>query len=460
MNEILTLYAVAALLFSRVLRCGYCVDDVVLASWFKERKPKSLKEFRIKNRILYTLYGAGMLRNPREEHALNLAIHFVNSCLILKATSFMPALLFLVSPVNNQLAIWINGRRYAISILLALLAWNFPHLFLPAYALASWLHISAVALPVMFLAAGHWPLVLLGGALFVLCGWKRARSIFLFRKSEYFTNETYLLAPRKAIIYIKSLGWYFCHTIFPNKPLMYHEFLYHYNTNLEAKKKAYSINFDFVKGLAVLAFIVFEIIAHHNLWAVWWLVFISQYCGVVTVTMNVADRYCSLAGIGLMVILCQYLNLIPSPYREMAYTALMTFYVTRYQPLFKAYRSIHDFYNYHFHIQPDGVYARFYQADRFMAMKRPLMAYAVLREGLFYRPKEFKLIMKMALLCLDLRKYEDALKFIAEAEKYIPLGEEEKAAEMFTEIRDAIAQITPPPPNRHQRRSFAAAVRN
>lgn len=440
--EYLYLFLATVVLFHRAVKLGYIVDDVVMYQFWKKRKSYSLEKFPIKSRVWHALHGAGVFRNRVQEHFFTLAVHYINCCLIYKVSgSLLASLLYLCNPVNNQVALWLNGRRYQIGILCALLIWNFKWLFIPLYAFAVWIHVGIVALPilVMFTMPTLYGLVssILGAAVLYVFGWKKISGRFKSRRKDFAKdNELQKLRPGKLVVYVKCLGFYFFHTILPNKPRMYHEFMYYFSRYPSEIKRGYSFNFEFFKGLAVVAFIGYEIFVQYNVWAIWWIVFISQWCMVVTVTQNVADRYCSLAGVGLMVILAKYVNLLPAPYMHIVYTFLFTFYILRYLPLFWAYQNIDNFHKYHINIQPDAIESRSLQAVRYLRMNDAFSAFAVLKVGLRYRPNDFKLLITMSQTFFALNLPEKGLQVLDIAGKYIPVGEEEDFRREAEKIRN------------------------
>lgn len=448
LSNYLILFIVMAAMFIRGLRCGYVVDDDYWMQKMAERK-KLFKEgkFPLQKLIWFSCYGAGIFRNAVEEHLFNLTIHFINCCLIFKMSgSLLAAVLYMVNPVNNQTVLWLNGRRYAISILCVLLCWNFKWLAIVLYPFAMWIHVSAAGFPLLFLMDG-WgigiPIILIGVAMFFSEGHLKT---FAFRKSEFTAfNESQALHWRKGILYVKSIGYYFFHCLLPVRPAMYQEFLYYFSRYPDENKRGYSLNFDFWKGALVLTGLGYLLITQHNFWALWFLVFISQWSNIITVTMTAADRYCSLPSVGVMILASQYLTQIPEPFNWITATALITFYVMKYQPLFRAYGSVEDFHFYHMNLNPAGVESRSILATRYVAQGDPMSAYAVLKKGLKYRPKDFKLLIVMAQVMLIIGKVDKGLKILDIAQRNCPLGDEENCRVEFDNIREKFKPRKAPP---------------
>lgn len=448
MNEYLLLFGIFVAFFHRLIFCGYVVDDDAWTYKMKQtiegykKNKKTLKGFM--SMIYMSLYGSGIFQNPVKEHIFNGLLHFTNAALMYKATgSFLASVLYMINPVNNQTALWLNGRRYAVCVFCCLLAWNFKEFMIPIFVFSSWIHISGVMLPVMFLFTEYWWMPVIALAVAMPIAWPRFKSRYDRRKADFSeNNELQKLKPQKIILVIKSIGFYFWHTIIPRRPRMYHEFLYYFSRYESEIKRGYSLNFEFWKGLATLAFLGYEIIYQHNIWAVWFLVFQLTYCNILTVTMNAADRYVCISSVGAMMILVKYMNMIPDPtHRIIAYTVLITFYFMKYQPLFTAYRNKEHFYLYHLNIQRDGVDARENLADHYLARKRYYSAFHVIQEGLILRPGEFKLTVKMAEILVKLGRAKESIDVMEIAAKNAPIGEQKDVDEALADMKAQYAEI-------------------
>lgn len=448
--------------FFRSLYGGYSVDD----NWFENNlkwfRDGGHKDTKLKDKLHIIFFAAGYFKTAFKDHLFTMSLFMLLSCLVYKVSGSMLATIFyILCPVNNQIAIWMNGRRYLVSAICALASMVFPPMFFMLYPFAVWLHVSSVPLPLMMALKGHWVYLIIGIAFFFLFGYKRIKERFISRKSEFSEgNEIQALKPRKVIILIKRLGFYFFHTILPNKPRMFHEHQYYYGRYEAENKRAYSLDFDFWKGAVVVLYVSWEIIFNQNFWAFWWLAFILPWCGIAQVTMNVADRYCSLAGVGLISLFTQRISLLPSPFAESIIVGVLVFYVVRYEPLFRAYSSIDNFYWYHIAIQPDGVEARICLSKKYLEKRDPFSAFALVKEGLRYRPRDFKLLLQQATVMFAMGHREQGVKILEISKKYVPLGEEKIAEDEIDKIikdERIAAKITPDkiiyvPQNRQQRR--------
>lgn len=434
----LTIWVSLALFFERAMYCGYVVDD---DTWFnamkaakQEHREGKLPLWRL---IRMGMYGAGLFRNAKQEHLFELILHGINCSLIYRASgSLLAAMLYLVNPINNQTTLWLNGRRYAVSIMLVLLAWNFWWLA-PAMAfLCTQVHVSGMPFPLLFLWTPFWPLIPVAGAILSVFGARGVVEKIRHRKADFKAgNENQKLTWKKSILYVKTIGYQFLNCIFPNKPAMYHNFMYYFSQTEEGTKEGYSLNFDFWKGLAVVGLLGYLTIFQHSFWAFWFVLFISPWCNVYQVTMNASDRYCSLANVGVMVLAAQYAGKIPDPYRTAIISAMFVFYTVKYAPLFLAYRKVENFHQYHINQQPDVINPRFFLAKIYLAHKDPYQAYGLIRQGMRYKPHDFKLLLGLIECMFALGKPISALKAMEVCEKYIPPLEVEDCKNLFAGVR-------------------------
>lgn len=438
----LILFGAMIALFYKAMYCGYVVDDVQQEYTFKSKHGlKQLlreKKVSIWKYLLESCYGAGFFNNAQQEYVFTLVVHYINCCLIFHMSqSWMAAVLYLVNPVNNQTALWMNGRRYALTILAVLLTWNWHFLGVVLFPFCALIHISGIVAPLLLVNTPYWPLI----PVFAVSGYfifrKRLYKVFLTRRAEFKAgNENHNLNWRKGILYIKSVGYNFQNCIFPIKPAMYHDFLFHFSNSVEDNEAGYSFNWEFFKGLALTGGLIYMIAVQHNFWAFWFLLFISPWCNIYQVTMNASDRYCSLANVGAMLMLAGIIQSLPAPYNTSVFIGFTIFYVLKYQPLFRAYTTIENFYLYHLNQAPDLVIPRFYLCRYYLERKDIYSAFATIQQGRRYRPNNFMFLFSLMEILFQLGKVDSALKVMAVAEKYIPMCEVDDVKKFFADRRE------------------------
>ena len=437
----LTIWVSLILMFERAMYCGYVVDDqdmrACMSLWKKELNDKKNWSFKFfLNFLYYCFYSCGIFRNAKQEHLFTLLLHGVNCSLIYRMTgSLLATLLYLINPINNQTAIWLNGRRYAISLFAVLIAWNFWYLA-PIMMLYLYFHVSIAPMPLLFMFSPMWlltPLLIAIGSIF---GFKRVVSHTKSRGSQYQDcNENKFIRWKKIILYVKSVGYNFINCVLPLKPSMYHDFLYYFSSTYEGNKDGYSFNLDFWKGVAVVGLLSYLIIWQHSFWAFWYVIFISPWCNIRQVTMNASDRYCSIPNVGVMCLLAEYLIKLPDPYRIMAISFFACLYILKYCPLFMAYRNVENFFLYHINLQPNLINPRFFLSKHYLFKRDPFSAFAVIKQGMKYRPYDFKFLLAFIECLFALGKPKAAFKAMDVAEKHIPIGEEIDTQKLFSGLR-------------------------
>lgn len=437
-NPYVIIWSVLVVMFWRVTHLGLVVDDDSWHSKMQFKKQKFFKDRKHPLRFLHDcFYGAGLFKDPRIDHLFTLFIHGVNCSLIYSISgSLIASLLYLINPINNQTVLWLNGRRYAVSLLGILLAWKFWAVAPMVAIVLTWFHVSGVAMPLLFLFT---PFAWASGIVLMIAGYlgfERLEGNIRNRRADYNpNNECQVLTWKKSILYVKSIGYYFTNIVLPLRPAMYHDFLFYFSSTDEGTKEGYSLNVDFWKGIAVIGLLAYLIIWQASFWAIWFVLFISQWCNIYQVTMTASDRYCSIPAVGVMVLVAEYSMKLPSPYNYIVLTSLATMYVLKYQPLFSAYRNVIDFHQYHININPELINPRFFLSKIFLAKKDPHSAYSVIRHGMRYRPYDFKLMLGFIECLFAIRKPKSALQAMEVCEKHIPFGEEQDTKNLFHGIR-------------------------
>lgn len=432
----LILFGAMVGLFYKAFYCGYVVDDVVMVKTMKAWK-EQFNRIGIIRFLQMACYGGGLFNNAKQEYAFTLMLHYINCCLIYHMSgSFMGALLYLVNPINNQTSLWMNGRRYALTILSVLLIWNWKWLGFILFPFCTAIHVGGLFEPFLFAWTPWWPLIPIGLGIGYLMYKKNMHSRWEQRKSEFKKgNENQNITPKKLILYIKSVGYNFINCILPLKPAMYHNFLFYFSNDAESTAQGYSFNLEFYKGLTILSFLGYMIIWQHNFWAFWFLLFISGWCNLYQVTMNASDRYCSLANVGAMLLLSELVNKLPHEYSTPIFVGLITLYVIKYQPLFRAYTSEENFYLYHLNQQPDLVNPRYYLAKFYLDHNDIYSAFAIIKKGLQYRPYDFKFLLMMMEIMFQMGKIEAGLQVMKVCEKCCPDLEKEDCKVFFDGLK-------------------------
>ena len=302
--------------------------------------------------------------NPRQAHIVTLTIHILNCCLIYLAfghnnVSLLASLLFSINPINSQGgAIWISGKPYSTATTLVLLMYLFPYVSPVFFYLTSFCSASAIFSSLPFFFTKYWFLGLMPFIAFPILRGVVMKKWCLNNTSN---KEMVSIAPRKIIPFLKSYGYYLRLCVMPYKLGLYHSFLWGLGVNQSYNKLAYKLNRDFWIGL--LLFISSSAIVffyHANLLGFsmfWFMVNIVMWGNYVTIQQQIAERFCYLANVGLMLFLSYFsLSLIP-PFNYILITAILTYYATRLWNYRRAYMNDYWYVEYNVIEQPNAHYA-------------------------------------------------------------------------------------------------------
>lgn len=319
MKYIALIILVNLLFYLRTLKYQGICDDIPIFNLKKEMP----KHWWLK--FWWHLHGY-KYTNWKLAHTQTLSIHILNCILIYLAfgrnnISFAAALLFSVNPVNNQCSIWLSGKCYSMNTGYALLMWLFPLASPLIYLFATYFcGASIILFPLIFLFTKYWWLSALVGLGF----YREAKRIFnKAPNSKYNTesnSELKSLAPRKLIVALKTLGYYFVNGIIALRLGYYHKYLFLHGVNKETNKESYSIDKYFFIGIAVILLIIFT----RHLGLIWFCLFLGQWCNLISFNQTIANRYLYAANAGLTLFVASVLMYYPP-----LVLALFVYYATK-----------------------------------------------------------------------------------------------------------------------------------
>ena len=410
----------------------------------QEEEAKILKKIKIPywKKVWGSLRASGdWVINKRLDHSLTLAIHTLASILIYFAfgsniVSFIAAILFSVHPVNTQISIWLNGKRYGINAILVLLMFLFQPWGIIFYPLTPYWQPNAFFAPLIYLAKGHW-WVLLFLPLSIFLAKRRNILTLLHRLGAIPDCELKKIRWKKLIILVKSFGYYFKHCLFPTKLSFYHMFLESFGFNKDENKYWYSYNFDFWVGLISLIG-VSGLIVHF--WSTplgfglfWWVVFMMQWLNFpITCTQSFSERYTYIANIGLVVAISWGLLQIPIPeLRLVAITGLFTYYLTRLLMYMPSYKNLTVFHRHTLYTFPKQFRIRGTVANQHFLANRMFHAIAECGTGLLHWNRDFALHIIIAKSFIKFNQKDAARLHIQKARENIVPGKERDSEMMI-----------------------------
>ncbi len=296
--NILIIIAVSLIFYWRTLNYGYVSDDVLI-----KNASKPTGKFWVD---LWLEIKGQCYFNPKHEHAISMVIHTINSVLVYLAfgadkISFWAAILWCINPANNQCAIWLSGKPYAISVMICLLG-VWCKAFAPLYFYIFHWGINGIMFPLVFVNMHpHW-LVLMFPLYFVVRR-KIIRDIKI-GKVDLATKRMTSITPEKFVLAVKTFSYYFTVALFPVKLGMYHKFGYVYGLTKEDSASVAKLDAHFWSGLILMLLFGYMMFTNWDngigmgLW--WWCVFLSMWCNLIVIQQFIAERYLYAANVGLM----------------------------------------------------------------------------------------------------------------------------------------------------------------
>jgi|GEM_PF-6815541 hypothetical protein len=458
------IFTLVLLVFWKTIFYGLCVDDVQL--WKNSNKLRKIKnnppaytpELTASNPIQYLWwhFSYTRLKSKKLAHLFTLLFHAANSIMIYYAfgsnsVSFMAAVLFAVNPAGTQGSVWMSARGYSIATLTALLMWVFPAyapiLYFFNFAIAA-TNFNFILTPAMFILSDYWWYIFLipAGALTFLWYYKKLIGPRWGGSTKIMTA----FKPVKIILYFKTLGYYFLMGLMPFRLGIYHKFLYSYGLSDKDNKECHRIDGYFFLGLTVMSILICNIKNIYTDQAVfglfWFVLFISQWCNVITIQQSIAERYIYLPLVGLMLMMSNLLAKIPVEdsglyLQTIVTTAFFVYYLVRtifHIPAYKDEMAQADsnIMNY-----PDLYSCYTWKGLLEKKAGHNFIALETWFKGWKLRKNDFRLNNNIAVMLTDMGHLKDAEAFLENAEKNIIPEQREAAMSFINAERERIKKI-------------------
>ena len=379
-----------------------------------EQKPKVMRVGNI---------GFGEATSVQIDHAFSIFLQCV-ICVLMYADfhSLWAVLLFASSSITTHIAVWLNGRRYAVNIILVLLMvlcinaggyWRI--LALPLYAATPLFHMTAFFAPVLY-----WP-SLPALVLLLAVFWKPLYAKVMVRLDSIFDCDRKYLKPKRIIVVIKTYGFYFFKMILPLQTRTCYGFLYMWGETPEGDKDAYAINMAFWKGIAGLVLtIIGTIFLPSSLrpYAIFMGLSTLQWCNIINATQVVADRYGCMPLVFMSVILSHFL-----PWQVcMVIVAINVCFTSQ---SYRMYENIQGMFDYHFFNWPNVTLVNKEYIAWCIKQGDYIKAYTLTRECLRYNPTDFALLHAGAVCARVANDRPTARKYAEIASNHLYYGQEE-----------------------------------
>jgi hypothetical protein len=402
--------------------CGfkYISDDIVSAQRPKE-KNKWIHAFWV--------FEGRLKSNPQADHFLTTVLHGLVCVGIYLGfgrndISFIAALFFSFNSINNQGAVWISGRGYALSALGMVWALAVPWMA-PLFLLGATYSNAGFLMPLVLVGSNH-PYLLFFMPFIWAFHYRRFRKNVTDKiKMEVFAEDK-KIHPKKLILATKTFGFYVSHSLIPIKTSFYHSLL----ESIAGSKayRAYTLCRFFWIGVASISLMLWYVCFHKwdmiSFGILWWCVGIAPFLNFYRMQQEIGERYAYLPNVGLMVILATLVH--SNPYLVggliMMYATKTWFYVNCYKDDYWVveYARMHS---------PDSWFAWHIAGMKRWEVGSQHEAMIMWAMAKILSPKEFKVLLNLATAVLGVGNIKEAEDFLSQAEQNIPGGQEKQCME-------------------------------
>lgn len=319
-----------------------------------------------------------------------------------RAVGAVTAVLYAVNPSIDQMTIWLNGRRYAVNIVLTLImmlvgvVWGLPAVGLLVWLPTAIFQVNAVFAPVLL--GGLWWLAIPAVIGF---GWKRYREFISERRKMVLSDEQKIWHYRRLIVGVKSVGWYALRVFVPFRSLMVYPFLAKWGLHERGNKDAYKLDGWFWSGCVVLISVVAGLSALRGMDQIL-LLFATlatlQTCNWILSVQTAANRY-----IGLVIVFGMYavarVGIALGPVGWALLGVYAGYCLCELWVGMRQYKDMVSFYDYHLFHNPADIVLRKFRINWLLNTKEMFKAWELVREGLEQDPEDCPLLY-LAAVCL------------------------------------------------------------
>jgi hypothetical protein len=464
MQNYLIIILFVLLIYFPALKCLIIVDDI---RWFRKIKEGHFKTFKGWRAVVERLYsggtfdpfedchacvatgklitkdgekpcgsckGGGRVERQRKyfgkiitgiqiDHAFSIFLMCIICTLMyLDFHSLWAVLLFASSSVTTHIGVWLNGRRYAINIILALLVTACIHLggwwLIPAlglYAITPYFHMTAFFLPVLY----PWSIPLM--IILLVIFWDAIYSRVMSRLNSIFECDRKYLKPRRIIVVIKTYGFYFFKMILPLQTRTCYGFLYMWGETPEGDKDAYALNRAFYTGIMSIGISLGSLLflpSSMRPYGVFLILSTCQWCNIINATQVCADRYICMPLVFMSVILAHFL-----PWQVcMVMVAVNTVCTSQ---SYRMYENVQGMFDYHFYHWPNVTLVNKEYIAFCIKIGDYIKAYTIIKECLRYNPTDFALLHAAAVCARVANQRPQARAYVDMAEKHLYYGQED-----------------------------------
>lgn len=426
LEKILLILLVNIIFFSKTLCFKYTSDDIPVY----QNPPKFKNTW---HKILCWIDGR-YRSGPQVDHILTTIIHaLIGVCIYLgfgkNDISLVAALFFSLNPTNNQASVWISGRAYALATLGMTSTLAFPLLWGIPILIATYTNAGFFA-PVALLGSKY-PQFILIAPLAWWINWSRFRRNVKHKMDKEMLVEDKAIKIEKAILVIKTFGFYTMLTLIPFQNSFYHSFLQ--SSSGTGRFKAYSMKDRFFWIGCVFALAMGCYVCTHK-WdmisfgLLWWCVCLAPFCNLMRMSQEIAERYCYLPSVGLMFVLATVLINHP-----VLIGVFLTMYAVRLWFLMDMYQDDYYLLEHSCVLDPSSWFVWHVRGMRRWEQRSYQEAIIIWSMARLISPNEFKVNFNLATAVAMAGHKEEAEQFLQLAQNHIPEGQEDQTNQMISE---------------------------
>jgi len=409
------------IVYYKTLFYGYVGDDV-------ERSERKQEFKNAWHRRWLQFMGLKHI-NSMVSHFLTIITHTVCCCAIYLALgrnniSFLTAILFSINPINMQGSVWISGRNYVVSSILALGMFAFPTLSWVFYTATGHFAVNAWFAPLVFLGTKHWYMVFIIPVVWLLSQHNKdtlKRKLWETGGLKTTNTEMRSMKPKKIIPFLKTHLYYFILCIIPFQLGIEHNFLRGFGTNATDNKKGYKLDKYFYAGLTLFLGVsiscIIGILRGHSplTWGLlWFTVNIAMWCNYITIQQQISERYVYLANIGLMYALASVIVAYP-----IAITIFITAYLVRLWYVMDMYMNDYWTVEYTLHEMKDMHYMWLMRGVKKWMAKDHQGALYDFNEAYIHKPYDLKILYNLSVACFVLGDTVRAREYLDKAKQNV-----------------------------------------
>ena len=456
MLKILAIILFNIALYWKTTRFSIIVDDIGGYDGIQKQKPFAWDKEKsillnlkvLKGYFIRRCYGGATLggHNIPLDHALAILLHTMICVLIYMVfgysnLSLFASLLYAVNPVNHQTSMWLNGRRYAINIIIVLLMMLYSPWSIILYP---WTFVNSQVACILspILIKGLHPMFWAVVPILLALNYKRIKAKVDSRMEKILCDEQRIFKPKRIIIIAKSYGFYFFNMIAPNRVMVNYPNLFWWGITKEKNAVCYKLNFEFWKGILALALSLAGVIYFQGYSRIMMIFMIGatlQWSAVFSAVQLNADRYTSLPNVFMMYFLAYFVSMIP--FSNYIFVGIIVYYATQLYHAMDMYASIDWYHRYQMYNAPDITKPRFNRIEFYFKQKRFLTAWYLIEEGLQYNPNDFHLLFQASVALAHIGNYEQSLQFCEKAQKCYYLGQEEVQGKVATDMENTLVNM-------------------